>query len=153
MRTLVHDLGERLGCGAVLRRLRRLASGPFNLERALELEELTGPGGVERVREKILGLGEILADRPGLAVDGRALDALMRSRRYDLAALRRAGLDPAWVMGELGPAADGKGVRIDCPEKGKTLILEWTVGAAEAARIFKDVEDRVILRRVRHLSV
>ena len=41
VRTLAHDMGERLGCGAHLAALRRTLSGPFDLSRAVTLEELT----------------------------------------------------------------------------------------------------------------
>ncbi len=37
VRTLCHDLGEKLGCGGHLSRLRRIASGPFCLEKAYPL--------------------------------------------------------------------------------------------------------------------
>lgn len=40
IRSLAHDLGQKLGCGAHLRRLVRLGSGPFTLEGAITLEEL-----------------------------------------------------------------------------------------------------------------
>ncbi len=40
VRTLAHDLGERLGCGGHLEALTRLRSGPFVLEDAIELEAL-----------------------------------------------------------------------------------------------------------------
>jgi tRNA pseudouridine55 synthase len=40
VRSLAHELGAELGCGAHLAELRRLQVGPFQLERALELEEL-----------------------------------------------------------------------------------------------------------------
>lgn len=40
IRSLAHDLGERLGCGAHLAGLVRLASGKFTLEDSVTLEEL-----------------------------------------------------------------------------------------------------------------
>jgi len=40
VRTLAHDLGELLGCGAHLTALRRLQSGPFTSDQALSLEEI-----------------------------------------------------------------------------------------------------------------
>ncbi len=40
VRTLAHDVGQRLGCGAHLERLTRLRSGPFSIEEATELEEM-----------------------------------------------------------------------------------------------------------------
>jgi tRNA pseudouridine55 synthase len=40
LRTLVHDLGQGLGVGAVLTELRRLKSGSFTLAEAIRVEEL-----------------------------------------------------------------------------------------------------------------
>ncbi len=40
LRSLIHEVGKRLGCGAVLAELRRLRKGPFTLEEAITLEEL-----------------------------------------------------------------------------------------------------------------
>lgn len=40
VRSLAHDIGLALGCGACLTALRRLASGPFQIEDALTLEEV-----------------------------------------------------------------------------------------------------------------
>lgn len=40
IRTLAEDIGEKLGCGAHLSALRRTASGPFELEESITLEEL-----------------------------------------------------------------------------------------------------------------
>ncbi|WP_227766593.1 tRNA pseudouridine(55) synthase TruB [Zhaonella formicivorans] len=41
IRTLCHDIGEALGCGAVMSYLLRTASGPFRVEDAWTLEEIT----------------------------------------------------------------------------------------------------------------
>jgi tRNA pseudouridine55 synthase len=49
VRTLAEDMGERLGCGAHLVALRRTASGPFTIDRAVSLErlaELAAGGGL-----------------------------------------------------------------------------------------------------------
>ena len=39
VRSLAHDLGEDLGCGAHLKELRRVSSGPFNFSNAISVEE------------------------------------------------------------------------------------------------------------------
>lgn len=39
VRTLVHDLGQKLGCGAFLKELRRTEIGKFPIEDSLELDE------------------------------------------------------------------------------------------------------------------
>ena len=40
VRTLAHDLGQKLGCGAHLSALRRISSGRLNVDRAVTLEAL-----------------------------------------------------------------------------------------------------------------
>ncbi|HYT61401.1 MAG TPA: tRNA pseudouridine(55) synthase TruB [Haliangiales bacterium] len=52
VRTLTHDFGQKFGCGAHLRTLRRTASGKFDVSNALPLEEvlkLSGAGLEQRV--------------------------------------------------------------------------------------------------------
>ncbi len=40
IRTLAHDVGQKLGCGAHLKALRRIASGDLRVDQALPLEQL-----------------------------------------------------------------------------------------------------------------
>ena len=40
VRTLAHDLGQKLGCGAHLTALRRTGAGPFRVADALTLEQI-----------------------------------------------------------------------------------------------------------------
>jgi len=52
IRTLVEDIGQRLGCGAHVAELRRTKAGPFDLSRTVTLEELErvhAEGGNEAV--------------------------------------------------------------------------------------------------------
>lgn len=42
VRSLVHDIGEKLGCSAVLTALRRTRVGPFRIEDAKTLDEIAG---------------------------------------------------------------------------------------------------------------
>ncbi|HPR63483.1 MAG TPA: tRNA pseudouridine(55) synthase TruB [Thermoanaerobaculia bacterium] len=42
LRTIAHELGQKIGCGAYLYHLKRLRIGPFHLSTALSLEELNG---------------------------------------------------------------------------------------------------------------
>jgi tRNA pseudouridine55 synthase len=45
IRSLGRDVGQRLGCGALMTALRRTAVGPFTIERAVPLESLTRETG------------------------------------------------------------------------------------------------------------
>jgi len=47
VRALARDLGERLGVGAHLTELRRLAIGPFHVDQALSLDDLSRPARLE----------------------------------------------------------------------------------------------------------
>jgi tRNA pseudouridine55 synthase len=42
VRTLAHDLGSKLGCGAHLSALRRTATDRFSLSQALTMEQIEG---------------------------------------------------------------------------------------------------------------
>ncbi len=42
MRSLAHDLGQKIGCGAHLRNLRRLISGKFDVANAVQFEDAMG---------------------------------------------------------------------------------------------------------------
>ena len=72
VRTLAHDLGARLGCGAHLTALRRLKSGAFTEVEAIPLDRLQNEAS-EAVQ--LLPIATALAALPALAL---SLDALLR---------------------------------------------------------------------------
>ncbi len=68
VRTVVHDLGETLGCGAHLVSLRREAQGGFSSDSALPWSELTGPRAAEAIRAARISPEEALAFLPAIEV-------------------------------------------------------------------------------------
>lgn len=54
VRSLVHDLGQKLGCGAILTELNRTDVGPFHLEDAWLLENLEKLGTKAKLREALI---------------------------------------------------------------------------------------------------
>jgi tRNA pseudouridine55 synthase len=64
VRTLADDLGRRLGCGAHLRNLRRLRSGPFALNAAMTQEQLTDAAETGKIEEFLIPAVDVL----GLAI-------------------------------------------------------------------------------------
>ncbi|HID89148.1 MAG TPA: tRNA pseudouridine(55) synthase TruB [Anaerolineae bacterium] len=76
IRSLAHDLGRTLGCGAHLAGLVRLASGDFRLEDAVPLEELTP----ERLPEVLLPPDVALRRYPAFHLDERAARAVRSGR-------------------------------------------------------------------------
>ncbi len=58
VRTYAHDIGQKLGCGAHLSALRRVRSGRFTLDRAIDIDTLkTAPR--EDLYKQIISLAEI----------------------------------------------------------------------------------------------
>jgi len=68
IRTLAHDLGERLGCGAYLERLRRTASGRFTVADAVPLRELLDALADGRWADLIYPPDEALLDLDAIVV-------------------------------------------------------------------------------------
>jgi tRNA pseudouridine55 synthase len=73
-RTLAHDIGAALGCGAHLRALRRTASGPFTLQQAISLVELRAlvepdrATALKRLEDKLVPISKALEDWPAISV-------------------------------------------------------------------------------------
>lgn len=64
VRSLAHDLGLRLGCGAHLSALRRTATGGFSIEQALTLEQWEAALADGSWPARVLPLDAALLDRP-----------------------------------------------------------------------------------------
>jgi tRNA pseudouridine55 synthase len=69
IRSLAHDLGRTLGCGAILSGLRRVTSGPFNVDQARTLDELTKMSHAGVLHDAILAPTEILPEMPAVYID------------------------------------------------------------------------------------
>lgn len=86
VRAFAESVGQALGCGATLSRLRRASSGPFRVEDALELEELVsrwrqGRPPLISPREAVAGMkhavvreGRVEAARNGAALTAEMLE-------------------------------------------------------------------------------
>jgi len=68
LRSLAHDLGQRLGSGAYLASLVRLSSGRFSLEEAVSLDRLEEAFRHGQEGEYLLPLDEALLDWPAMIV-------------------------------------------------------------------------------------
>ena len=70
IRTLCHDIGMRLGCGAVMTSLKRTASGQFTIDSAhtlAEIEELRDSGNLDSA---IIPVDTVFLDLPAIVVSG-----------------------------------------------------------------------------------
>lgn len=77
IRSLAHDLGERLGCGAHLERLRRTRSGEYDLSHSLRLEQVE-----QDWSEALIPMNQLLPHLPALDVDERVALGILHGNPY-----------------------------------------------------------------------
>lgn len=82
IRSLVHSLGIRLGCGAVLTDLLREHSHPFSLDDAYSLEQLLSEP--ELLHERVLPLDKALPDWPRIQLSAEDSALVRNGARLDV---------------------------------------------------------------------
>ena len=82
VRSIAHDAGQALGCGAFLKSLRRTASGDFNIERARTLEELAALAHEGRLQEALIPAAELLPAFPAELVDAITAGHIRNGRDF-----------------------------------------------------------------------
>ncbi len=70
IRTLCHDIGLALGCGATMTALRRIRSGPFCIKDSVRLCELQEAANLSEAEKHMLRLDEVFLDLPEVFIDG-----------------------------------------------------------------------------------
>jgi len=91
VRSIAHDLGQWLGCGAILDRLRRTASGDFGEEQSrtlADLEVLTDQG---RLVEALIPAARLLPDMPAEIVDALTAGQIRQGRDFRVSPFRSRG--------------------------------------------------------------
>jgi tRNA pseudouridine55 synthase len=91
MRTIAHDLGVQFGVGAHLSRLRRLASGEFDLTRAHTLEQLGTLAGENRFSECVIPAAQLLSEIPAASVDAVTAGQIRQGRSFRTSPFRSTG--------------------------------------------------------------
>ncbi|MFT3841777.1 MAG: tRNA pseudouridine(55) synthase TruB [Myxococcaceae bacterium] len=83
VRTLAHELGEALGCGAHLKALRRTLSGPFTLEQALPLEKIEQLGAA--AVQSLVSMERALEEMPAFTVSAAEVSRVLHGGVVELA--------------------------------------------------------------------
>ena len=92
VRSLAHDVGARLGCGAHLESLRRTRSAGFTLDQAVSLDAVV-TGGVEAAARALIPLSGLLPELPAVVVT--ALGAKKVSHGADVGPGELVGHQPS----------------------------------------------------------
>ena len=90
IRSLIHDIGQKLSCGALMEDLIRTKAGGFDLSDALTLDEIKTLFESGKLKEHLLATDEALND-PALYVSADA-DKLLHNGNPFAAAFVRAGM-------------------------------------------------------------
>ena len=80
VRSLAHDIGQKLGCGAHLAALTRLASEPFRLEQAVALETLIEALARGRAQELLYPLEQALDPFEVWVADAESVQDILHGR-------------------------------------------------------------------------
>jgi tRNA pseudouridine55 synthase len=93
VRSVAHELGEDLGCGAHLSRLRRTQAGVFTIDEAHTLEELhLLTGNIEALENLCVHPRSLLPEMPAVTGDAIALGRLRNGAQANLPEFSRAPL-------------------------------------------------------------
>jgi tRNA pseudouridine55 synthase len=82
LRSIAHEAGQALGCGAFLKSLRRTASGDFKIEAARTLEQLAALADAGRFAEVVIPAAELLPQFPAEMVDALTAGQIRNGRDF-----------------------------------------------------------------------
>jgi tRNA pseudouridine55 synthase len=85
IRSLAHDLGQRLGCGAHLASLRRVAAGPFCIDAALSLEEVAALAQSGELERHLPHPRTLLPEMPSTTADAHTAGRIRNGGMCNLA--------------------------------------------------------------------
>lgn len=121
IRTLCHDIGEKLGCGGAMASLTRSRVGMFGIEEALRLSE------IEKLRDEDK-ISTVIVPSDAVFPDCREVKAAAPARRF----LENGNKIPAGMLEDPGPLRDRERLRM-YDEAGRFYgIYEYHAGAGEA---------------------
>jgi tRNA pseudouridine55 synthase len=123
VRSLAHDLGQKLGCGGHLAGLRRSAVAEFTENRAITLERLQEAAEQSKLESCLVRLEALLPDCPELVVRGREETTVRHGQAFELAQALRPG------RGEAGYAPAANLLKILGPERRLIAVARHVSGA------------------------
>jgi tRNA pseudouridine55 synthase len=88
LRSIAHDLGQAMGCGAHLVELRRTASGDFTLEQAHTIERLQQLAAEDRLAEAVVPAARLLPAFPAVTVDAAVVTQIRQGRNFPVSPFR-----------------------------------------------------------------
>lgn len=88
VRSIAHELGQLVGCGAHLAELRRLASGEFEIEHARTIPQLESLAAAERLMDALVPAAQMLPGFPTVFVDDLTASQIRQGRNFPASPFR-----------------------------------------------------------------
>ena len=88
LRSIAHDLGQALGCGAHLEDLRRLASGEFEIAQARTIAQLESLAAGERLIDALVPAAQMLPGMAAVFVDDLTASQIRNGRNFPASPFR-----------------------------------------------------------------
>jgi tRNA pseudouridine55 synthase len=88
MRSIAHDLGAVLGCGAHLTELRRIASGEFEIAQARTIPQLESLAADGRLIDALIPMPQLLPNFPSVFVDDLTAAQIRNGRNFHASPFR-----------------------------------------------------------------
>jgi tRNA pseudouridine55 synthase len=92
VRSVAHEMGQVLRCGAHLASLRRVSSGPFTLDEALPLDEVEALGRAGELEERLPHPRTLLPEIPAVSADEQTVTRLRNGMQVNLPEFSQAPL-------------------------------------------------------------
>ena len=88
LRSIAHELGVAMGCGAHLQELRRIASAEFEIAQARTLPQLESLAAEERLLDAFVPAADLLPGFPEVFVDDLTVTQIRNGRNFAASAFR-----------------------------------------------------------------
>jgi len=96
MRSIAHELGQAMGCGAHLSALRRVRAGDFSIEQARSMEDLDTLAREGRLNEALIPASDLLPEFPSVIVDDTMASQVRQGRDFPVSPFR-AGIGTRYI--------------------------------------------------------
>jgi len=110
IRSLINDLGEKLGCGGYVKELRRTIVGNFGIDRSCKLDDLS-----KNIEQEVVSLEEMVGDFPQLRLSDEDYEGLKDGKVLLDKKIDHEGAVMAFhkdkLVGVLVMASEGKGIK------------------------------------------
>jgi tRNA pseudouridine55 synthase len=122
VRALCDDIGQAIGCGGHLARLRRTASSGFTIAEAVSLETLREVAGAGALHRVVVPMAEALRDMPVFEAGADLLETIAQGRPLSRQQVQPQGIEkpgthhPNGYIKVVDDAGDLKAVLQPCPD-------------------------------------